>query len=85
MESYKIKHYQFNEDCASNSYIKRNTITTLKTFIIRTSVTVFRDVVLTVPDKMEFNLSANLRVSLRFFKGIIYNRPYSKLSNVGWR
>jgi len=45
----------------------------------------FCDVMLTVPEKTEFNLSANLRVSVRFVKGIIYNRPYSKLSTVGWR
>jgi hypothetical protein len=86
MHGKTVENYQFNEkNSASNSSIKHYNITALTNFITWTYVTVFCDVTLTVPDKMEFNLSANLRVSLRFVKGIIYNGPYSKLSIVGWR
>jgi hypothetical protein len=44
-----------------------------------------RDVMLTAPDNMEFNLSANIQVFLGFVNRIINNRPYSKLATEGWR
>lgn len=86
MESYNVKHYPFNEkDSASNSYIKHNIITALTSCMTQTFVCYYvRDVMLTVPDKTEFNLSVNLRVSSRSVNGIINNRSYSKLSNDGW-